>query len=216
MEKVEILKTKRKVLKKNEEIASENKQFLEKHGIKAIEFLGGPGSGKTYLIRELVKEIQDKYNIAYVGGDLAGKHDAELIGETGIPALQINTGNMCHLEAFHLQDALEKLSLSEKTNLLIIENVGNLICPFQLKLGSHKRIVLVDPSEGVEKFEKYPVAFLNSDIIVISKVDLAPALDVNPEVMVKKGKKANPNAKIVQTSAKTKKGINKLAKILET
>lgn len=216
MNKIEVIETKRKVLKKNEEIAKENKQFLKEKGITAIEFLGGPGSGKTWLIRALTKELKEReITTAYIGGDLAGKYDAELIGELGIPAIQINTGKMCHLEAFHLKDALNKLNPDKKMDLLLIENVGNLICPFELQIGSHKRIVLVDPSEGIEKFEKYPIAFLNSDLIVISKSDLIPHFDATIQAMIEKGKHANPKAQIVKTSAKTGEGIQELIKALK-
>lgn len=215
MGKVEVIETKSKVLKENKEIAKENKQLLEEKKIQAIEFLGGPGSGKTWLIRSLAEKLKDKYHIAYVGGDIAGKHDAELIGKLDIPSIQINTGGMCHLEAFHFRDALEKLNPSKDTDLLLIENVGNLICPFELEIGSHKRVVLVNPSEGVEKFEKYPIAFLNSDLIVISKTDLFPALDVQLDEMMEAAKKANPKLEIVQTSAKTGEGIDALEKALD-
>lgn len=211
MNEIKIIETRKKVLEENEEIAAANKDLLEKKGIKAIEFLGGPGSGKTHLIHEIAKELKEEYNIAYVGGDMAGKYDAEFVGKVGIPSLQINTGNMCHLEAFHLKDALQQLELdAEKIDLLLVENVGNLICPFEVKIGTHKRIVLVDPAEGKEKFKKYPTAFLNSNITVISKIDLIKALEVNLDEMLEAAHEANPQAKVVKTSAKTGKGIKKL------
>lgn len=214
MSKVEVVKTKRKVLEKNEEIVKENQNFLKNHGIKAIEFLGGPGSGKTWLINILAKQLKEKYNLAYIGGDIAGQHDAELISKLDVPAIQINTGGMCHLQGFHFRDALKKLKPGDNTDLIIVENVGNLICPFQLKIGSDKRVVLIDPNEGKEKFEKYPVAFLNSDLIVISKIDLLPALDVTLDEMLEGAEKANPKLRVVPTSAKTGEGLEELINVL--
>lgn len=214
MNEIKVIETRKKVLEENEKIAEANKELLENKRIKAIEFLGGPGSGKTHLIYELARELRDKFNIAYIGGDMAGKYDAEYIGKVGIPSLQINTGNMCHLEAFHLRDALKKLDVGEDLDLLMVENVGNLICPFELEIGTHKRVVLVDPAEGKEKFEKYPIAFLNSDVIVISKADLIKALDADLNEMLEKAHNANPKAKVVTTSAKEKEGIKELIEVI--
>lgn len=196
------------LLEENDRIANELRERLGKRGIKAIELLGGPGSGKTSLV-ERISERLDKRTIAYIGGDPATSLDTERIRALGIKGIQINTGGICHLEAVHINRALDELDLGG-IRLLFIENVGNLICPFEFDVGSHVRVMVVSSSEGDDKFLKHPTSVMMSDVIVINKIDIAPYVGVDLERMRKDARNVNPRAPVVLTSARTGKGIEEL------
>ena len=146
--------------------------------------MGAVGSGKTALIEKTLKELSDDYSISVVAGDVKADIDAERIEKTGIQVVPVSTGKECHLDAHLLKHALEDLDL-EETDLLLIENVGNLICPVDFDLGAHKRIVVVSSTEGDDVIEKHPEIFSNSDLTLINKLDLAKAVGADPEKMRK-------------------------------
>lgn len=203
----------KRLLEQNDRVAESIRKMLSEKGIMAVEFLGGPGSGKTSLIERLSILIGPS-KVAYIGGDVATSFDTERISKLGVRAVQINTGGICHLEALHVEKALKTLNL-EGIRYLFIENVGNLICPFEFDVGSHVRVLVVSAGEGEDKFLKHPMSAALSNVIVVNKVDLAPHVGVDVEKMVRDARKINGQAKVVVTSAKTGEGIKELAEALK-
>ena len=193
--------------------AQELRKLYDQHNLKVLEFLGSPGSGKTALIETIVDKIKDKYKVLYLGGDVASTLDAERVAKHGVDSTEINTGGICHLEPDHVFEALKGVDLS-KYDVMFIENVGNLICPFNFPLGAHKRVMVVSVAEGEDKFVKHPMSTRNADAIVISKIDMAKPLGVNVEKMVEDARRLNPRAPIILASIKTGQGIDELLQAL--
>jgi len=193
------------LLKANEKLAEENKKLLRKHNVKAIDVMGAIGSGKTTLIEKLVQALKGKYRMAAFKGDLTTTIDAELIGRHDVQVVAINTGKECHLDANLVRKALQRINL-EDINLLFIENVGNLICPAEFPLGSEKRVVVVSVTEGPYMVMKHPFIFMKADVVVINKVDLAQAMEVNIKKLEKDVKTINPNARVVTTNCRSGEG----------
>ncbi|MHA1424732.1 MAG: hydrogenase nickel incorporation protein HypB [Candidatus Helarchaeota archaeon] len=201
-----IISVEKDLIEANENLADENKDFFKKKGIRAIEVLGNIGSGKTSLIAKIIEQIRGKYNIAVINGDIAG--DPTDIDRLGVYTLQINTGGECHLDAKYIRPFVDKLPAN--TNLCFIENVGNLICPFEFPLGCEHRVVVVGLTDGPYIVRKHPVTFRIATIAVINKLDLKDILDNDPEKLVDDCKSINPKAEVVLTSAKTGEGIDRL------
>ncbi|MEM2910393.1 MAG: hydrogenase nickel incorporation protein HypB [Nitrososphaerota archaeon] len=201
------------LLEANRRIAEENKQLLEKHRIRAVDVMGSVGSGKTTLIEKLIELLKDKYRIAVFGGDVTTTIDAERIKKRGAKTLQINTGKECHLDANLVRKALSKIDLNE-IDVLFIENVGNLICPAEFPLGTDSRVVVISVTEGPYTPLKHPYIFMEADVVVINKIDLADAMNVNVDELEAKIKKISPSAAVVKTSCKTDYGIDMVAKAL--
>jgi hydrogenase nickel incorporation protein HypB len=197
----------------NRKIALENKSLLDKHGIKAIDFMGSLGAGKTSIIEALVEALKDKYRIAVIVGDVATSIDADRISRHGVRAIQINTGRECHLDAQLIRRTLHLLDL-KSIDLLFIENVGNLICPAEFPLGAHVRVVVVSVSEGSDMIVKHPTSFIGADVVIINKIDVAEAFNVDPNKLVNDLKEINPKAKVVFTSAKKRRGLDDLIRAL--
>jgi hydrogenase nickel incorporation protein HypB len=202
------------LLKENERIAEENKKLLSKHGVVAIDIMGSVGSGKTTLIEQIVQRIKGKYKVAALDGDLNTTIDADLIGRHGVESIQINTGKECHLDANLVRKALMEMNL-DKIDLLIIENVGNLICPSDFPLGSSKRIVVISVTEGPYMVLKHPLTFAGADIVVINKIDLAEAMDVDPDKLERDAKKVKPELKVIKTILKLGKGVDEVIDALD-
>jgi len=201
------------LLKANQRLAEENKQFLRNNGVRAIDVMGAIGSGKTSLIEKLVKLLKAKQRIAVFKGDLTTTIDAELIAKHGVETVAINTGKECHLDANLVRKALHRLDL-KKINLLFIENVGNLICPAEFPLGSDKRVVVVSVTEGPFMVVKHPFIFMEADVVAINKVDLAEAMGVDIKQLEKDVKMINPRATVVATNCRTGEGMGDVAKAL--
>ncbi len=202
------------LLKANEELAMKNRELLKKHGVIAIDVMGAIGSGKTTLIEKLVQALKKKYRIAVFKGDLTTAIDAELIGRHGVEAVPINTGKECHLDANLVKKALQKINL-EDINLLFIENVGNLICPADFPLGSEKRVVVISVTEGPYMVVKHPFIFMDADLAVINKKDLAQAMGVDIQKLKSDAKKINPNVKVVATNGRSGEGVKEVIDELE-
>ena len=200
-------------LRKNRELAEENKKFLDKHKILAIDIMGSVGSGKTALVEQLVKHLKTKYRIAALAGDTTTTIDAERIKSAGAEVLEINTGKECHLDAHLVRKALKELNL-KKVNLLLIENVGNIICPADFPLGSHKRIVVLSLTEGPYVVLKHPFSFMDADVVAINKVDLAKATGIDPSQFEKQLYGLKPAMKVVRTNCVKGKGIAEVAQAL--
>jgi len=202
------------LLKANQRLAEENKQFLHKNGVKAVDIMGAIGSGKTSLIEKLVQLLKSRYKIAVFKGDLTTTIDAELIARHGVETIAINTGKECHLDANLVKKALQKLNL-KRIDLLFIENVGNLICPAEFPLGSDKRVVVVSVTEGPYMVVKHPFIFMEADVVAINKVDLANAMNVDVKKLEKDVKTINPKAKVVATNCRIGEGVDDVVKALE-
>jgi hydrogenase nickel incorporation protein HypB len=194
MSKIEIKKDLKAL---NNEIAAENRDVFKKNNIYTINIMGSPGAGKTTLLENILKPLADSFSIAVIEGDLATANDSERIKKLGVEALQINTDGGCHLDARMIQEELSKIDLND-INLLIIENVGNLVCPISYDLGEDLRLVVLSTPEGEDKPLKYPPAMLNTDAVVLTKIDLAQFVDVNMENMEKNIKDINPKADILK------------------
>jgi len=202
------------LLKANEKLAEENKELLRKNNVKAIDVMGAIGSGKTTLIEKLVQALKRKYRMAALKGDLTTTIDAELIGRHGVQVVAINTGKECHLDANLVRKALQKINL-EDIDLLFIENVGNLICPAEFPLGSEKRVVVVSVTEGPYMVMKHPFIFMEADVVVINKVDLAQAMEVDLTKLEKDVKTINPNARVATTICRSGEGIQEVIEALD-
>ena len=201
------------ILKANEKLATENKELLRKHGVQAIDIMGAIGSGKTTLIEKLVQELKGKYRIAAFKGDLTTMIDAELIARHGVEVVPINTGKECHLDANLVRKALQRLDLT-RLDLLFIENVGNLICPAEFPLGSEKRAVVISVTEGPYMVLKHPFIFMDADVVVINKVDLAQPMEVDVRKLEADVKRINPNARVAVTNCRSGEGVRKVAEAL--
>ena len=202
------------ILEVNKQFAQKNMQLLREHDVKAIDIMGSIGAGKTSLIEKLVQALKHKYRIAVFKGDLTTTIDAERIGRHGVKVVTINTGLECHLDANVVSKAVERISLQD-IDLLIIENVGNLICPAEFPLGTEKRVVVVSVTEGPYMVVKHPFTFMTADVTVINKKDLAEIMKVDTEQLKKQAKEIKPNMKVAVTNALTGEGIEELIKALE-
>jgi len=201
------------VLNANRKLAQENRQLLEKHGIKAIDIMGAIGAGKTSLITRLVEHLKGRYRIAAFKGDLTTTIDAEMIGRHNVEVVAINTGKECHLDANLIKKALQRLDLGN-IDLLFIENVGNLICPAEFPLGSEKRMVVISVTEGPYMVIKHPFIFIDTNVVAINKIDLAAAMDVDVNKLEADVKQINPRAKVVATNCRTGDGIKEVVEAL--
>ncbi|MBN1677310.1 MAG: hydrogenase nickel incorporation protein HypB [Candidatus Thermoplasmatota archaeon] len=214
MHKIVTVDLERDILSANRRIANDNRALLEKHGIVAFDFLGAIGSGKTLIIERLVDILRAKgKRAAAIAGDVSGDDDYQRFVSHGIPAANINTGKECHLDAHLVDHALEDLPL-DKLDYLFIENVGNLVCPVDFPLGSHKRVVVISVTEGDDMVRKHPAIFAFSDVIVINKIDLALAMEVDPKILERDARRINPGAAIIIMDARRGKGIDDLVKAL--
>ena len=202
------------ILEVNKQLAEKNMELLRKHNIKAIDIMGSIGAGKTSLIEKLVQSLKQKYKIAVFKGDLTTTIDAERIGRHGVQVVTINTGRECHLDANVVARAVERISL-EDIDLLIIENVGNLICPAEFPLGTDKRVVVVSVTEGPYMVVKHPFTFMNADVMVINKKDLAEIMKIDTKQLEKQVKEIKPDVKVAVTNALTGEGVEELIKALE-
>ncbi len=202
------------ILEVNKKLAKTNVQLLNRYNVKAIDVMGSIGAGKTSLIEKLVQKLKQKYKIAVFKGDLTTTIDADRISRFGVQVVTINTGRECHLDANVVSRALERINLNE-IDLLIIENVGNLICPAEFPLGTDKRVVVVSVTEGPYMILKHPFTFMTADVIVINKKDLAETMKIDICMLEKQAQEIKPILKIVVTNALTGEGTEKLIKALE-
>ncbi len=194
------------ILSKNNEYAVANRRYFGEHGILALNLVSSPGSGKTTLLTESIRLLQDEIAITVIEGDQQTTHDADRISETGVKALQINTGKGCHLDAHMVGHALENLQ-PEPQSLLFIENVGNLVCPAAFDLGEAHKVAVLSVTEGEDKPLKYPDMFHAADLMILNKTDLLPHVDFDVDRCIEYAKQVNPRIKVLQVSAKTGAGM---------
>lgn len=200
------IKVLKDILGANEAIARRNKDRLDSHGILTINIMSSPGAGKTSLILQTINRLKSGTRLAVIEGDVASRIDADKVNKEGVPVIQINTGGGCHLDANMTERALDNLPLGE-IDLLLIENVGNLICPAEFNLGEHKKVMLLSMPEGDDKPHKYPLMFSEADVVLVNKVDLLPYLDFNLDAFRKVVTGLNPKVKIFPVSCKTGEGL---------
>jgi len=203
------------ILNANDQLAQKNQALLEQNKVIAVNVMSSPGAGKTTLLLETIRRLRDKLRIAVIEADIASTVDADKISAEGITALQINTGGQCHIDANMVAMALEKLPLGE-IDLLFIENVGNLICPADFKLGTQKNIMLLSVPEGDDKPLKYPAMFITTDAVVVTKTDYLSISDFNLENFRKAVASMNPKGKLFELSAKTGDGMQPWTDWLES
>ena len=200
------IKVLRDILSANDGIARKNQSLFNKHGILTINVMSSPGAGKTSFILQTIEKLKGKVRIAVIEGDVASTIDADKVSQQGVTAVQINTAGGCHLDANMTENALNNLPLGD-IDLLLIENVGNLICPAGFALGEHKRVILLSLPEGDDKAYKYPIMFTQADVVLINKIDLLPYLDFNVSAFTDVVTGLNPSVNIFQVSCKTGQGL---------
>ena len=196
-----------KILSRNEEIAMENRKLLKERRIFSINMVSSPGSGKTTIIEKTIEFLRDRISLAVIEGDIQTDLDAQRISKYNVPVRQITTGRACHLDAHMIHHTLPWLFEQDNIQLLIIENVGNMVCPAEYDLGEDMMITVMSVTEGDEKPLKYPAIFHTSDILLINKIDLLEHTDVNIERALKNALEINSGLKVFQTSCITKGGI---------
>jgi len=204
----------RGILSKNDRLAEQNRNLFKKQELLVVNLLSSPGSGKTASITRMqIEQLKQKsdfrFKIGVIVGDLATDNDARRLRSKNIPAVQITTGNACHLEANMVAKAAHKLD-QNNLDLLIIENVGNLVCPAAYDLGEDLRIVLLSVTEGEDKPLKYPTIFKSAQIVIINKIDLAQAVEFDRDIAIANIQKIAPQAQIFEISAKTGQGVDSL------
>ncbi|MDH4067920.1 MAG: hydrogenase nickel incorporation protein HypB [Dehalococcoidia bacterium] len=208
MKKIEVIQN---VLEANEIIASRNRQLLDKHKVLVVNIMSAPGAGKTSLILETLTRLKDRLNIGVIEGDVASTVDAEKVQSEAKAVVQINTRNMpesCSLMAAMIESALKDMPLND-IDLILIENVGNLICPAEFALGEHKRVVISSLPEGDDKPIKYPLIFVDADAVVINKMDLLPHVDFDIGAFRRSIAGLNPDVEVFELSSKTGEGVEK-------
>ena len=193
------------VMAENNAYAAKNRELLKGKGIYTINILGSPGAGKTTLLENLLSILAKKINAAVIEGDLATARDAARISACGVPVIQINTNGGCHLDAKMISKVLSGFTLDD-IRLMIIENVGNLVCPATYDLGEDVKMVVMSLTEGGDKPAKYPSAFLAASIVVLNKIDLLPYIEVDLKAMKKEILDINPRIRIFETDCRNKSG----------
>jgi hydrogenase nickel incorporation protein HypB len=201
-----VITIERKVLEKNDEIARLNRALMESHGLFSFNIVSSPGAGKTSILERTLEHLRDSLRIAVIEGDVQTDFDAQRVARYGVPAVQIVTQGGCHLEAKLVQDALARLNLQD-LDLLIIENVGNLVCPANYDLGEDLKVVVLSTTEGDDKPLKYPAMFRNASVLIINKIDLLPYVNCSIDAVRRNALQINPRLKIFETSCTTQAGI---------
>ncbi len=202
-----VITVERKILEKNDEVANQNRRAFSEHGIFVVNIVSSPGAGKTSLLEQTIERLKGKVELAVIEGDVQTDLDAQRVARYGIPAVQIVTRGGCHLEAGLVREALQNLDLSS-IKLLIIENVGNLVCPANYDLGEAAKVVVASTTEGDDKPLKYPAMFRNASVLIINKIDLLPYIKADLATLKKNALSINPSLTVFETSCTTGAGID--------
>jgi len=195
------------ILKANERISEQNKKLFNEKSILVINMMSAPGAGKTTLIENTIRALDGEFRIGVIEGDIQSTYDADKIAATGVQVVQINTGGACHLDGNMIRETFDQLNL-DAIDLLIVENVGNLVCPAEFNMGEDFKVMLLSLPEGDDKPLKYPLMFHESSILLINKIDLLPYMDCSIQKIKDESLKINPNLKIYEISGKTKQGLD--------
>ncbi len=207
MSQSRMVKIERDILSKNDGYADENRSYLDSHGIFALNLVSSPGSGKTTLLVKSIVALNGSVPLAVIEGDQQTDNDAARIRATGAAALQINTGKGCHLDAYMVGKAMQQLGLRDDS-LLLIENVGNLVCPASFDLGEAHKVAILSVTEGEDKPLKYPDMFLASDLMLLNKCDLLPYLTFDADLAVANARRVNPDIQVIRISATSGEGMD--------
>ncbi|HMB91176.1 MAG TPA: hydrogenase nickel incorporation protein HypB [Rhodothermales bacterium] len=202
-----IIEVRHGILKKNDELAARLRARFQEAGVFVVNLVSGPGAGKTALLERTLAMLRPDYRIAALVGDLATENDATRLARSGAPIRQISTGTTCHLEAEMIEDALDGWALGD-LDFLFIENVGNLVCPASYDLGENLRAVLFSVTEGEDKPLKYPTIFNTSDLALITKIDIADAVDFDRDLAYENIHRVRPGLPIIDTSARRADGLD--------
>ena len=195
-----------KILSANDRLAAENRRILDEAGVFSINMMASPGAGKTSLIEKTVGALRDQVHLAVIDGDIATSLDADRAAAAGAQAVQINTGGDCHLDAVMLHSALPQVNLLD-TDLLIVENVGNLVCPASFQLGTHKSVLIASIPEGDDKPYKYPGMYRGVDALVLNKIDLLPYVPFDMDYFFRGVEVLNPGLVTFNLSCRTGEGL---------
>jgi len=195
------------ILEVNDQLAEENRQIFQKRGVYVVNIMSAPGAGKTSVLEETIKRIRDKCRLGVIEGDLMTTLDSERMETLGVPAYQITTGTVCHLDARMIHNALHRFSL-DGLELLFIENVGNLVCPAEFNLGEELKVMVYSTVEGAEKPKKYPVMFHEAAAVLLNKIDLLPYSGVSLEELQGNVLDVSPEAEIFPMSCRTGEGVD--------
>jgi hydrogenase nickel incorporation protein HypB len=210
-----LVEVRRKVLKENDVRARALREHFRQTRSCVVSLVSSPGAGKTTLLEKLLSELQPRYRVAALVGDLATENDAARLARSGAPVKQITTGTVCHLDAAMVEQALTGWHLGN-IDFLFVENVGNLVCPASYDLGEELRLVLVSTTEGEDKPLKYPTIFNTADVTVITKSDLASAVDFDAQRMHENIQRVRPGMQVIEVSSKTRQGFNELLCLIES
>ncbi len=191
----------------NDSVAADNRRLLAERGVVAVNLMASPGAGKTSLILRTIEALDGRARIGVIEGDTASQIDADRVATTGVPVVQVNTGGGCHLDAPMVRSALDALPLDDM-DLLLIENVGNLVCPAGFRLGESQNVVIASVPEGDDNPYKYPAMFIAADVVVVNKIDLLPYLDFDLPAFRRLVQGVNPRARVFETSCRTDEGLS--------
>lgn len=203
---VKVINVRQSVFEENNKIAMRNRKIFDSANLFVVNLMSAPGSGKTSIIERTIEAFNQKFKIGVIEGDITSSIDAEKLEKKGIPVIQLNTGGECHLDANMVSQAIENFDFNG-LDLIIIENVGNLVCPAEFKVGEDMKVMILSAPEGHDKPKKYPLMFMESSALIINKIDLLPYIDTDLETLIKNAKEINPSLQIFKTSAKTGEGI---------
>ena len=196
----------RNILEANDRIARQNRDLFNENCLLVTNLMGSPGAGKTSLLEKTIDSLKDDLRIGIIEGDIQSSQDAERIAKTGVPVVQINTGGACHLDGNMIRDTFGEFNFKEM-DLLVVENVGNLVCPAEFKVGEDFKAMILSVTEGDDKPSKYPLMFHESIALLINKIDLLPHVDCSLEKIVEDSLKINPDLTIFHISCKTGEGL---------
>ena len=202
--KVKVVKN---ILEVNDRLAAANRRILAEAGVFAINLMSAPGAGKTTLLERTIRSLGERINFGVIEGDIQGTHDAEVIAALDVPVVQINTEGACHLDANMISAILPQLPLDD-LDVLVVENVGNLVCPAEFDVGESVKVMILSLAEGDDKPMKYPLMFQQSEVLIINKIDLAPYVDARVERIRDDSLALNPSLRVFELSAKSGEGVD--------
>ena len=199
------------LLHANQAGANQNRAYFDRFNITCLNLMSSPGAGKTVLLEQTLAAMRDKLSMAVIEGDMTTELDADRLRQYNVPVIPINTGRSCHLDSKMVAGGIHTLGHQynpENIDLVLVENVGNLVCPAEFEVGEHAKVALLSVTEGEDKPLKYPVMFQEADCLLITKIDLAPYLDVDLDLIISNVRQMNPTVTIFTVSAKTKAGLD--------
>jgi hydrogenase nickel incorporation protein HypB len=197
----------KQILEANDRIADQNRAIFDEKGLLVINLMSSPGAGKTTLLEKTIDALKGAIRIGVIEGDIQSTHDAERIALKGVPAVQINTGGACHLDGNMIRDTFAEIDL-DNLDLLVVENVGNLVCPAEFRVGEDFKVMILSVTEGEDKPSKYPLMFRESTVLLINKTDLLPYVDCSLDKIREEALKINPHLTVFDVSCKTGEGLD--------